>query len=1079
MDGKHTLADSLWAVTDWLRGRYDSSEYGIVLLSFIMLRRADCLRGPEASSEVNSSLGSEPSRHTRETGLVSQAPPAREQQSQSEPARRGSLESLLTTPPINELALAEDLTRFATGLPSKVAETLEAFGFEHVVRRLAHAGLLRRVVSRFATLDLDARTVPTQEMGVVYEEVTRWLADASPIRRGEHSTPLGVAELTARLLVGPDAAKTERTETVRVYDPCCGSGGLLATVEAHLRSVGDTLRISVHGQEVAQSVCGEAHAGRLLKGAEPGDIRCGDVLLEDLHRGETFDYLTAAPPLALSWKNRYEAIYEEADLGWSGRFGAGLPRPTDASLLFLQHVVAHMRPAGEGGARAALLFDSATLSHGGPGSGESSIRQWLLEQDLLEGIVALPDGLWPNHGAPMYIWVLSNRKPPHLRNKFLTVDAYGEVTKPRRGAAGINRPHLTSEDIARIVERYTTGCSTGGSSGSVLFEVDQCVYLQVVVDRPLRLRFEVSDAAITAIAKSKALEKEVEPEKLMEALRGLSSTSWPTWPAFTAALASKGQAAELKPLLAKVVRQAVAVSDESGEIQKDAHGAILPDMNLRRSIRVYGEQDVVAYLQKEVLPQTPDALVDQDAIQTGWTLPLAPFLTSTPTSGFGPLSSVARLIPSRGNRPGSDLPLLNLKNLYWANSAADLTDGERTRLSLTECTSGDVVGQGMTWRVLPDNFGNAFTPLTVLRPYGGAGLALCEWLRTGANRHENRSSRVSVHALVPVDLITDPSFQAVLKDLQAGRDAFERMPRILPNVFQDPLTPFDKVRRGARTAASEARVLEDLARPMSDSVWRAEMTYPYPVAVLCRQYRVATSLAQRKEALLKLGEALTRCIGVLALRIQINRKGQFSRRMRTRFANGGGATFGTWDDQIKALVGDGDVPELPELAARDLVGEGRPLSELRRLRNQSGHASRVQPEHELKREVAVLRSLVVTALESAGWLSGIHWDVVDLCAYTGQGGFTLSGRRLRGSHPDWEPFERPHQGPVEPHRLYVRSLTSPEALDLWQVARVELCTDCDARELFLLHRVDESNKQMVLRCGRDHELVRDLVTTCN
>ncbi|MFD3415570.1 N-6 DNA methylase [Streptomyces cyaneofuscatus] len=1039
MDGNRALVSAVWAVADLLRGHYPIEAYGEVILPLTVLRRADCIREPQLTGGP------------------------------------GQLGTLLTDT-ADEFRLAESMNQLARDLPADVVEVLEGSAFQHVVERLAQAGLLRLVAARFAALDLRIAAVPDRQMGLAYEELARRFDEAHVRTEGEFSTPQDVSELLAWLLVGTKALAPERGgELIRVYDACSGTGGLLTSVETNLRKIGKASQVSVHGQDVNRTAYIRGRCMRMMYGADPGDIRVGDVLANDLYRGETFDYLTAHPPVGLVWKaQRSEVLSEAGNPSGPGRFGAGVPKEADASLLFLQHIAAHMRPATEGGARAALIFGPAPLHGGTHRSGETSIRQWLLDNDLLEGLVALPKRLWQNHALQMYVWLLSNRKPSHLRGKVVVLDARDEYTSEDR-QLGQRRSLLAPEHIARIVERYAAGCGTATPDDAVrLLDVDQLSYREVVVKRPLRQRFEMSDAALAAITKSKAFKTDAEPE----ALHALNGKSWTTWRSFTTDLKNAGRTAELDRPLSTVVRRAIAVPDPDGEVQKDEQGRRLPDPNLQRTVSMQRDRDVQKFMRDEITPHFPDAWTDEDDIRIVCELPSAPFLSIAPGSGYGPLSSVAWQVPAfRSPRSEEGLPLLRGSDLRTATTAASLPNSDWTSLPLAACTGGDVVGQGSNWRMLPSGFGAALTPLNVLRPIGGTGPALCEWLRTGsAERADYAVPRLSAHAPIPVALITDPAFQTLLEDLQAGRDALaENEARILPNIFHDPLASLGEMRRDARTAASESRTVEELARPMSDPVWRAEMTYPYPVAVLCRQYRIATTLAQRKEALLKLGEALTRCIGVLALRIRIGRQGHFTRRMRDTFTKGGGATFGTWEEQIRVLVADGDIPELPELEARDLIGPGRPLTELRNLRNRSGHATRVQPEHELKRDVDVLKELIVTAVEAAGWLSGVHWDVVDLCAYSGDGGFTLSGRRLRGSHPDWEPFERPTPATVEPHRLYVRSPMSPEALDLWQVARVEVCTGCDARELFLLHRIDESNKQVMLSCGRDHEIAHALV----
>ncbi|MGI5459603.1 hypothetical protein ACQEWB_41780 [Streptomyces sp. CA-249302] len=355
------------------------------------------------------------------------------------------------------------------------------------------------------------------------------------------------------------------------------------------------------------------------------------------------------------------------------------------------------------------------------------------------------------------------------------------------------------------------------------------------------------------------------------------------------------------------------------------------------------------------------------------------------------------------------------------------------------------------------------TGLTVLRPIGNHGRALCEWMRTRASEEDGPYSRVSMNSPVPVELIKDPEFNAHLDDLDHGKAALAvTTSRILPNMFQGLQAGLGEMRRAAKASAYEARIIEELVQPLGDPVRRAEWTYPYHVAALARQYRIATTLARRKDALLKLAEGVARCVGVLAVAVQIHRDPGYVDTLRRNRSLTGGATFGTWEKQIEALVKAGLIPELPELeGALDPGGVLGTLRELRGMRNDSSHASRVQPEHKLEREVDALQPLV------------------DTCAYAGNGGFTLIGRRLQGSHPDWEPFERSFPDTLDPDPIYVEGPSSSRPLPLWPVARVEVCEDCDARELFLFHKFDKFDKfdktsgDITLRCGRDHKFPRD------
>lgn len=1111
-DGNRARVDFIWSVADLLRGDLRSSQYGRVILPFTVLRRRDCLRrneaGPQLSATAGESAG-DSSINDADTVEIGDAQgplaeresgpavtgfdrtPAGSGQNTSIPDTSGGLAGLLLavddeTSPHAEPLLAEAVDRFVRAFSAEVMNVLDSFDFPHTVRHLAKLGVLRQVMTRFAELDLSSATVSDQEMGREYEELVRRCTEASPEYTAEHTSPQDVSTLTARLLLGPDlAALTSPGPSITVYDPCCGTGGMLSAVEGFLREVGSSAVTLVSGQEINQETYATARSLRMMRGADPAGISHGDTLTDDRHREETFDYLLAAPPNGLEWKRQHDEVTREArELGFEGRFGAGLPRVSDSSLLFVQHLVAHMRPTDMGGARAAIVFTGSSLQSGGAGSGESEIRRWLVENDLLEGVVALPAHLLSNISIPMYVWLLSNRKSPQLRGKVVVLDA-------RRYSATLRRPldrkrhYLTDQHITQIAELYEAACGVrpeghrGVESEAMLLDADDLVYQEVTIDWPLRQHFAVSADVVADVESSRMMTRFDQAPALLCALRELTGETWPTWAAFegafSTALKNAGLSTELPRSLWGRVRKAVAVSDAGGEVQTDQRGRTLPDPELAHTVRVPLGQDVEEFVQREMVPEPPDARPDLSSIKIGCALPQAPFIIGGPGTGFGSLATVARRV-SRwlSQRATEGMPLLSGSDLQTAATAADLPEAPEAAQALAVCTGGDVVGQAGNWRLLPTDFGDAVTRLTVLRPLGNRGRALCEWLRTRAGEEGGLHARVSMNSQAPVELIKDAEFNSLLLELDRGKEALDRTTsRILPNVFRDPQAGLDEMRRTAKASAYEARIIGELVQPLGDPVWRAEWSYPYHVAVLARQYRIATTLAQRKDALLKLAESVARCLGVLALAVRIHRRQGFEDALRGPFKKGGGATFWTWQSQISDLVKDGPIPELPELeGALDPGGVFDLLNQLRGMRNNSSHASRVQPEHELEREVQALEPVVVATLESVGWLSGLHWDLVDTCAYTGNRGFTLIGRRLRGSHLDWETFERPYPGPLDPNRIYVQGPSSAEPLALWPIARAEVCTECDARELFLLHKIAKENGAITSRCGRDHEFPR-------
>ncbi|MFJ4795133.1 class I SAM-dependent DNA methyltransferase [Kitasatospora purpeofusca] len=1071
-DGNGALAELFWSVADLLRDRIKVSEYGRVMLPFTVLRRLDCARRHEAGLRNTQEWLGFPAPEPGEGKLLPSADRLR-----AEP----TLES--------EHQLAEQVRRLIVEFPADTAALLDLLDLTRTLGWLADSRLLAKVVSRFAAVNLSPAAVPEWQMGQIFEELVRWCAGVAPDQYGEHTTPWDLAELTARLLLGPDlAALGGASSSISVHDPCCGTGGMFSAVETVLRSSGNTGQLAVAGQEINRETHALARLVQLMRGADPDAILTGDVLVDDRHRGQTFEYQLAAPPFGMSWAHGADAVRREAEeQGHAGRFGAGLPPTSDSSLLFVQHLAAHMRPAAQGGGRAAIVLGPAPMESGGAGSGPSAIRQWLLEQELLEGVVALPGGLLLNSTIPTYIWLLSNRRPPHLRGKVIALDGTRSSATLRR-PVGEKRQYLTDQHIAKLVEGYAAarrsapdeGSLVDGECQAVLLGIGDLGYREVRVEQPLRLQFSMDADILADLEATKAVQKYTAPAALMEVLGSLVGNRWPTLATFEGALrtalSDAGQPTELTPHLWKSIREAAGVTDPDGEEQTDREGKTRPDTGLRDLELVPLDEDVDEFIRREIKPDFPNAWADHSTIRVGYTLPLAPFHVRRPGGGFRPLFTVARLIPARSvsDRVRNGKRLLNGRDLRTASSAAELPEfSDQVNSIVARCAGGDIVGIGSNWRVLPKEFGEALTSLTVLRPINNNGYALCEWLRTRPESQRGAAlRRVSMNMLVPIALIKDPEFEILLDAVETGRTTLTTtISSFLPQVFSNPQADIEELRHAARAAASQARLIGELVKPLEDPVWRAEWSYPYHVAALARQYRVAATPSDRHQTLLKLAESIARCIGVLALAIEIRRQG-FTRKLQEAISrSGGGATWGTWHALIKSLVEAGPVPELPELErVLDPGGVIKPLKVLLDGRNKTGHAYRAPAAHKVEREISTLEPLVVAALESAAWLSAHHWDLVDTCNYA-TNLFSLTGRRLRGSHPDWESFVHPpRSAPLEPGRLYVEGPSSGDPLALWPVARTEVCTECDAPELFLINKINKSRTVMTLRCSKDHEI---------
>jgi hypothetical protein len=334
---------------------------------------------------------------------------------------------------------------------------------------------------------------------------------------------------------------------------------------------------------------------------------------------------------------------------------------------------------------------------------------------------------------------------------------------------------------------------------------------------------------------------------------------------------------------------------------------------------------------------------------------------------------------------------------------------------------------------------------------------------------------------VPVEAIKNPDFAGLIEELDTVRADLTRLARPLfpgfSNIFKTPTDGLAGFQRAMRSRAAEAHLLGELVQPLSDPIWRAELSYPFHVAGLARHYRIAHQADARKDALLKLGESLARSLGVVALAIMIQRDEGFSLPLANPFTRGAGATFGTWTKLLSDFLGSGGVPELPAFEGmRGLDGTLSVLQKIKDHRNASGHAFGVRQAHERDAEVRSLEPMVVTALETLPWLSRLHWDLIEHCSYIGAG-YTLRGRRLRGSHPEWEPLDEEYHEQLAPHRIYLRGPLLAAPIDLTPVASVGICDACGQRELFLINNAKVSGAQvtqLTLRSDKDHEMTRNL-----
>jgi type I restriction enzyme M protein len=547
----------IWRLADLLRGDYKQSEYAKVILPFTVLRYVDSL--PNSTGLRFLDVASQPER----------------------------------------------LLEYAGGFSLDVRDIFECFGFDRQVARLERAGLLAALINRFCEIDLQLETVSNHEIGTIFEELIRKFAEQSNETVGEHFTPREVVHLMVRLVFGDDCGDGKT-----LYDPACGTGGMLSVAEEFARQQDPAVRLRCHGQELNPESYAIARADALLRGQEIGNIAWGNSFTNDAFAGRQFDYMLSNPPFGVEWKKVERQIRDEHKLGFAGRFGAGLPRVNDGSLLFLQHMLSKMKPEGS---RIAVVFNGSPLFAGDAGSGESEIRRWVIENDWLEAVIALPEQLFYNTGLATYIWVLTNRKSAERKGKIQLVNAASVAEKmPRSLGAKRNQiPETGIEQICAIHREFRNG------QHSRILLNRELGYRRITIERPLRLSFQATPERIDSLKYS--VERAV-----LDAIGGMdTAVVYRDQSTFDAALATAFHRAGLKlgRTLARRIREALSVQDDQAEIYRDARGCPVPDAALRDSEDVPLDQEPEAWFEREVRSHAPDAWVAPKQPCAGYAIP--------------------------------------------------------------------------------------------------------------------------------------------------------------------------------------------------------------------------------------------------------------------------------------------------------------------------------------------------------------------------------------------------------------------------------------------------------------------------
>jgi type I restriction enzyme M protein len=619
----------IWSIADLIRDTFKRGKYQDVILPLTVLRRIDCVLEPTKPHVLET--------YTRLKGRLENLAP--------QLCRAAGFAFYNTSPYTFERLLADaphlaaNLRTYITSFSDNMREVLEKFDFENTISKLDETGLLFLVLERFKNIDLHPNVVSNIEMGYIFEELIRKFNEALNENPGEHFTPREVIRLMVNLLLSQDQDALSHNHIVRtVYDPCCGSGGMLTIAKEHMHEINPHAEVYLFGQEVNPetfAVCKSDLYVKSTDGRDAENIRFGSVLSNDQHAAKRFDYLLANPPYGKDWKRDQTAIEAEAERGDAGRFGVGTPRISDGQLLFLQHMLSRMKSPQEGGSRVAIVMNGSPLFTGDAGSGESEIRRWILEHDWLDAIVALPEQLFYNTGISTYVWILTNRKEPQRRGKVQLIDA-SSYWIPMRKSLGDKRREISSDQIQAITALYNVFTA---DEHTKIFDTSAFGYRKITAERPLRLNFQAcperiarlyTESAFLSLATPKQTRKKAkdnqpsllddpeiaaghqEQQKILAMLSTLPETHFTNRDAFEGLLKKAVKAAHLKlaTALRKAILSALSERNETADICYDKDGNTEPDPQLRDTENVPLKEDIQTFFERKVLPHVPDAWVN-------------------------------------------------------------------------------------------------------------------------------------------------------------------------------------------------------------------------------------------------------------------------------------------------------------------------------------------------------------------------------------------------------------------------------------------------------------------------------------
>jgi len=591
----------LWSIADLLRGDFKQSQYGRIILTFTLLRRMECVL-----ERTKANVLAAAQEHKDKPDLV------RERLLLRAAGQQFFNASPLSLATLSDTQTRDDLMSYVQSFSKDAREIFEHFEFDNFVQQLANADLLYQVVQRFAATDLSPARISNFAMGLIFEELIRRFAESSNETAGEHFTPRDIVHLTTSLVITGQDDKLKPNSIVTIYDPTAGTGGFLSEGDEYIQSISEQVTVSLHGQELNPESYAICKADMLIKGQDVTNIKLGNTLADDQLADNRFDFMLSNPPFGVEWKKVQKQITDEhKEKGYNGRFGPGLPRVSDGSLLFLLHLVSKMRDPRDGGSRIGIILNGSPLFTGGAGSGESEIRRYLLQNDLVEAIVALPTDMFYNTGIATYVWILSNHKATERKGRVQLIDGSQHFAKMRK-SLGSKRQYITDEQISDLVRLYGRFEETPQSK---IFPIEAFGYRRITVERPLCLNFQTSPERIEKVLEEKAIQKLEAParQRLIDALRSMdANTLHRNREQFSKLLKKALNSHDVFPSTPelKALLNALSERDPEADICM-TKGKPEADTGLRDNENVPLGESVYDYFEREVKPHVPDAWIDE------------------------------------------------------------------------------------------------------------------------------------------------------------------------------------------------------------------------------------------------------------------------------------------------------------------------------------------------------------------------------------------------------------------------------------------------------------------------------------